>query len=61
MKGSDYKYHIYYPINNKQAILSRIYLGISGGTLFSPNIEYVEFSGTDSETGTELVEREKIK
>jgi len=60
MKGPDYKYHIYYPINNKQAILSRIYLQINGGSLFSPHIEYVEFTGLDPESGTELVERKKI-
>ena len=60
IKGSDYKYHVYYPINNIQAILSRIYLQINGGSLFSPNIEYVEFSGINPESGTEVFERKKI-
>jgi hypothetical protein len=59
-KGSDYKYHVYYVINNKQAILSRIYLQINGGPMFSPNIEYVEFKGINPETGDEMVERKKI-
>jgi Domain of unknown function (DUF4833) len=60
MKGSDYKYHVNYPIENKQAILSRIYLHINGGSLFAPNIEYVEFTGINPESGAELVERKKI-
>jgi hypothetical protein len=60
MKGADYKYHVYYPINNKQAILSRIYLQINGGPMFHPNIEYVEFTGINPETGAEMTERKKI-
>jgi hypothetical protein len=58
--GSDSRYHVYYPINNIQAILSSIYLRINGGSLFSPNIEYVEFSGITPESGMEIVERKKI-
>jgi hypothetical protein len=59
-KGSDYHYHVYFPINNKQAILSRIYLQINGSSLFSPNIEDVEFSGFNPQSGTEVVEKKRF-
>ncbi|HET7002315.1 MAG TPA: DUF4833 domain-containing protein [Puia sp.] len=51
---------VYYPIEKKQAILSRIYLQINEGSLFSSKIEYVEFTGINPESGKELAERKKI-
>jgi hypothetical protein len=60
MKGSDNKFHIYQMINQKQVILSKIYLQIHGGTLFSPNIEYVLLTGIDPATGAEVSEKKSI-
>jgi len=59
MKGADNEYHIYTAINNKQAILKRIFIRINGGTLFFPNVEYIELTGTDAATGSELQQRFK--
>ncbi len=47
-------------INKRDAILSRIFVKIDpGGSLFSPNIAYVEVLGRDAETGKPLMERFK--
>ncbi len=60
MKGADNKYHVYDKINQKQSILSRIYLQLNGGSLFSPKIEYITLTGTDPDSGTEVFEKKKI-
>jgi len=61
MKGPDNIYHVFNEINKKQAILTRIYLQIHGGTVFSPNIEYVLLNGIDPETGAFVSEKKKMK
>ena len=61
MKGKDNNYHVYDQINQKQAILTRVYLEIHGGSLFSPNIEYVLLNGIDPETGAIVSEKKKMK
>lgn len=60
MKGANNRYNVYAPINNKQAILNRVFVKINGGSFWSPNIEYVELKGTDPATGKEVIERKKI-
>ena len=60
MKGSDNKFHVYNMINQKQVIFSKIYLQLHGGTLLSPNIEYVVLTGIDPTTGSEVSERKPI-
>jgi hypothetical protein len=57
LKGPDNNYHVYNQINQKQAILTRVYLQIHGGTPFSPHIEYVLLDGIDPETGTVVSEK----
>jgi hypothetical protein len=47
------------PINNKEAILQRIFIKVSGGSFWVPNIVYVEFKGIDPVTGKEVIERFK--
>lgn len=59
MKGNN-KYNVYATINHKQAIVNRIFVKIKGGSLWSPNIEYIEVKGTDPATGKEVMERMKI-
>ncbi len=59
-KAADNKYYVYATIGQKQVILSRIFLKINGGSIWSPNIEYVELKGVDPATGSVVAERLKI-
>lgn len=59
MKSADGKYHIFVTIEEKQAILNRIFVKIEGGTLMLPNVVYVELKGTDPATGKDVMERFK--
>jgi len=47
-------------INQRPAILSRIFIKIVGGTQMSPKIEYVQISGLDVQTGKPVSEKVKI-
>jgi len=58
--GVDKKYHAFAVINNKESILTRIYLHINGGTFWSPNVEYAEVTGIDPASGQVVKERKKI-
>lgn len=53
------KYQVFALINNKEAILQRIFIKVSGGTFWVPNVVYVEFRGIDPTTGKEVIERFK--
>jgi len=55
----DNKYHVYALINQKQAVLNRIFIKIDGGSFWSPNVVYMEMKGTDVITGKEVMERFK--
>jgi hypothetical protein len=59
-KSADNKYHVFTEVNKRQMIISRIFLQINGGSLFKPNIEYVEFTGLDAATGLPVKERVSI-
>src|ERR1700761_7348825 len=57
----DNKQHVFVTINNRQAILNRVYIRIDpGGTFWSPNVKYLELKGVDVQNGKELVERIKV-
>jgi phosphatidylglycerophosphate synthase len=57
----DNLHHVYVNFDNKQMVLNRIYIKINpGGTFWSPNVEYFEFKGVDTESGKELLQRVKI-
>ncbi len=60
MKGNNNKYSVYAIINQKQAIVNRIFVKINGGSFWSPNVEYIEVKGIDPVSGKEVVERRKI-
>jgi hypothetical protein len=60
MKGSNNKYNVYGTINQKQAIVNRIFVKINGGSFWQPNVEYVEIKGVDPSNGKEVIERRKI-
>ncbi|HWA34415.1 MAG TPA: DUF4833 domain-containing protein [Cyclobacteriaceae bacterium] len=59
-KGNDERYHVFVSINNKSAVLEKIFLQINGGPVFSPNIEYVMFYGSDAETGEPVSEQVRL-
>ena len=60
MQGADKQFHVFTTINKKQAILTRIFIEIKGGTFWAPNIQYVELTGIDMVTRTIVKERLKI-
>lgn len=53
----DKKYHVYIQINNKLAILDKIFVQIEGGSLWVPSIKYVEISGTAPVTSERVIEK----
>jgi hypothetical protein len=59
-KGADGKYRIYAPINQQLMVLDRIFVKITGGSMWSPDIEYFELSGWDPATGKAVSERKKV-
>ena len=59
-KGPDGKHRLYAPINGHMMILNRVFVKITGGSMWSPDIEYFELSGTDPATGKPVSERKKI-
>ncbi len=59
LKDAAGQYHIYGNINNRLAIMQRVFIRINGGALFFPNVVYIELKGTDAATGQPLVQRFK--
>ncbi len=55
----DNQFKVYATINNQQAVLSRIFVKVDGGTFWSPNVVYMEMKGVDEQTGKELMQRFK--
>ncbi|CAN5711404.1 hypothetical protein BH10BAC3_BH10BAC3_00320 [soil metagenome] len=54
----DNKYHVYTTLQNKVAILNRVFIQIDpGGNFWSPNIKYIEMKGKELSTGNEMIER----
>lgn len=58
--GADKKFSVYTNINEKPAILTRIFIKTNGGSFWSPNIEYVELSGVEPNSHSVVKERLKI-
>jgi hypothetical protein len=59
-KSTDNKFYVFTDINKKQAILKQVFIRVSGGSFWVPNIEYVELKGVDPSSGIEVIERMKI-
>jgi hypothetical protein len=56
----DNTYKLYTLINNKESEIKRVFIKIDpGGTLFSPNIAYVEMKGKDAISSKPIMERFK--
>jgi hypothetical protein len=55
------QYRVYATISRKRAVLNRIYVHIEeGGSFWRPNVKYIELTGTDQATGSELKEKIKV-
>ncbi|WP_018622715.1 DUF4833 domain-containing protein [Spirosoma luteum] len=50
-------YHIYANVNQKRVILRRLYVHIEGGTLWKPNVKYIQVEGINASTGESTIER----
>ncbi|CAN5273643.1 hypothetical protein BH09BAC4_BH09BAC4_11990 [soil metagenome] len=53
----DAGYYVYANVNQKKVILRRLYLHIEGGTLWMPNVKYIQVEGINASTGESTVER----
>ncbi|PPL01639.1 protein of unknown function [Parapedobacter indicus] len=53
------KYVVYASIDNREAILDRIFVRIDGGSQFNPDIAYFELKGRDTATFAPVTERIK--
>lgn len=60
MKGYDNAYHVYDTINQKEAILLKMFIQLKTGSALFPKIEYVLLTGIDPESGKEVFEKIKI-
>ncbi len=56
----DNKYNVYTTVNAKKVILKRIFIKITGGSMWLPKVEYVEIKGIDTSNGKEIIDRLKI-
>jgi hypothetical protein len=59
-KGTDGKHRLYALINRQMMLLSRVFVKITGGSMWSPDIEYFQLDGTDPSTGKPVTERRKV-
>ena len=56
----DNTYKMYTLINNKESEIKRVYIQIDpGGTLFNPNVRYIEMKGKEAVTNKPIMERFK--
>lgn len=50
-------YYVYANVNQKKVILKRLYVHIEGGTMWVPNVKYIQVEGINASTGESTVER----
>ncbi len=48
------------PSTGKLMVLDRIFVKITGGSMWSPDMKYFEVSGCDPATGKAVAERKKV-
>jgi hypothetical protein len=56
-KNAEGTYRIFTQINQKEAILQRIFIRIDGGSFWSPNVLYIEISGKDLASGQSVTQK----
>ena len=57
VKSGQDTYYVYANVNQKKVILRRLYIHIEGGTLWKPNVKYIQVEGVNASTGESTVER----
>lgn len=57
--NEDKTFKAYTLIGDKLCILNRVFVSIEGGTFWFPHVVYVEITGTDTDTGKEVITRFK--
>lgn len=60
IKDADGVYKIFVTANGKQIHLNRIFIKINGGPMWSPDIEYFELKGKDTQSGIAVAEKMKV-
>jgi len=58
-KDKTNQFQVYTSINQIECVVERIFIRIDGGTLWSPNVLFIELKGTDPLTGQKQVQRFK--
>ncbi|MGI4833469.1 MAG: DUF4833 domain-containing protein [Janthinobacterium lividum] len=55
--GADNAFHVVAVLNNRQIVLTRVYLRIEGGSFWVPNVKYIELKGWNAATREPVTER----
>jgi hypothetical protein len=53
----DNNYYVYANVNQKKIQLKRIYVRVEGGTMWVPNVRYIQLEGINTATGENIIER----
>lgn len=53
----DNNYYVYANVNQKKIQIKRLYLRIEGGTMWIPNVKYLQLEGINTATGENVIER----
>jgi hypothetical protein len=53
----DNNYYVYANVNQKKIQIKRLYVRIEGGTMWVPNVRYIQLEGINTATGENVLER----
>ena len=53
----DKKYHVYYYLNNKLVLVTRIYIHIEGGSFWTPKVKYIQITSKDAIRNEDVLEK----
>ncbi|QKZ15772.1 DUF4833 domain-containing protein [Spirosoma sp. KUDC1026] len=53
----DNAYYVFANVNQKKIQIRRLYLRIEGGTMWIPNVKYLQLEGINTATGENVIER----
>jgi hypothetical protein len=56
----DNNYYVYASVNQKKIQVKRIYVRVEGGTMWVPNVRYIQLEGINTATGENIIERVPI-
>jgi hypothetical protein len=55
--AKDNKYHIFLRCEEKESLLTRVFVQVNGGSFWNPKVDYIDLTATDISTGREFVHR----